>query len=702
MLRFCSFVIFFFLLFCCFIAGGTGLAGEPIRTGQYSCYDEKGAFIDHNGTGQDGDFQAGRIWPLPRFQDNGDGTVSDFLTGLMWLQDGACLGRLTWQGALELVGEESGEDTTKCAGYSAYDDWTLPEIGQLENLFNAEENSPARWLNRHRFKNIRPEMYWSRTTGLNPYSAWVFDFGTGEVVNASKVESRHTLLVRKPVAIGEKKDIESGKPLSLGRNISDLITFKSEMTGGDDSSVEIASQVKIRFIDNNDGTVTDTATGLMWLRNAGCLGKTIWQGAFERIDLLNRQPGETLCSDLSARYTDWALPNRNEFRSLIDHSTDLPALPANPFTDLRTYYWTSTTSAENPSKAYGIYLGSGELRAAGKAEQRLIWAVRPVGGRVERLRIEEMQQDPLAMRDTRYLLQTIGANVPIGWPAIRFTDNNDGTLTDNVTGLMWLMDAGCFQPEKRKHASVVVKWLNTVPEKLKCEGYTASYSDWFLPDVATMEELVRESDGEPAAWLNSQGVVNAVPLDYWTEVENTWNLYHAWAFNMRQGAARNYPESFELNVWPVRWPSINESGSHEAFLRGNGKEDEILLKKGDELLLSAAVSHRGATAPASFRIWYEAPDGVKRWLSNRGEWLQDEADAYRGNVFHLEESVFFRADTTELEPGVYAFFFSVFPVGAPGDVAAFAPFGTTLALELIGSDDVAAVDGEGIQESELE
>ena len=58
------------------------------RTGQTTCYDTAGLPIDCFGTGQDGMYQAGTAWPLVRFIDNGDETVTDTLTGLMWVRDG--------------------------------------------------------------------------------------------------------------------------------------------------------------------------------------------------------------------------------------------------------------------------------------------------------------------------------------------------------------------------------------------------------------------------------------------------------------------------------------------------------------------------------------------------------------------------------------------------------------------------------------
>ena len=60
------------------------------QTGQVTCYNSAGTAIDCAGTGQDGDIRAGVPWPIPRFVDNLDGTITDTLTGLMWLKDADC------------------------------------------------------------------------------------------------------------------------------------------------------------------------------------------------------------------------------------------------------------------------------------------------------------------------------------------------------------------------------------------------------------------------------------------------------------------------------------------------------------------------------------------------------------------------------------------------------------------------------------
>lgn len=140
------------------------------KSGQTKCYDASGGEIACSNTGQDGDWQAGVLWPSPRFTDNGDGTVTDNLTGLVWLKDANCIatqypgfdndgtpgnGRVTWQHALDFVaGINSGTFPNCGAGHT---DWRLPNINELESLVHAgydEEtcggsscSSLADWLN---------------------------------------------------------------------------------------------------------------------------------------------------------------------------------------------------------------------------------------------------------------------------------------------------------------------------------------------------------------------------------------------------------------------------------------------------------------------------------------------------------------------------------------------------------------------------
>jgi hypothetical protein len=624
------------LLFCLLCGRPAAAAAELPRTGQRSCFDQEGAVIDHGGTGQDGELQAGAVWPDPRFADNGDGTVTDRLTGLMWLQDGGCLGKLTWQGAMDVeAGGGTAQQRAACQGLAAYGDWQVPEIGQIEMLLHAEEKNAASWLNKHRFKNVQAAGYWSRTTGPNPYRAWSLHWEDGAVRLTGKVEDNYCLLVRQPQAAGQEDEGAGAPP------------------------------VDPRFVDNGDGTVTDRQSGLMWLRDGACLGSASWQDSLQAVRDFNAAPERFACQGLRADYRDWSLPNRHELRSLIDHGHDLPALaPGAPFTGLAARYWTSTTAAARPTAAFLLLLGSGELAAEDKTQVHGVWAVRPADGRPDRRRISDQELAAGVMKDP-FLLEPIGGSKEIVWPVKRFTDHGDGTLTDNITGLMWLNDGACFLPETWENAARVIDVLNADPAKLKCARYGGGYHDWQLPDISVLRHLLAGAEGEPAAWLNSQGATDVVARDYWVRNNNPLNLYFAWAVNLRQSTPRNYPMSFELHVWPVRLPEPVVPVTAAPMIRGNGKEGKVLVRKGEGLLLSTAISNVSGAAPAVFRIRYTAPDGKPRWLTPAGEWVKEETDLYQGNLFVLEDTPVFRGDTTELESGDYSFSFAVLPAAGP-------------------------------------
>jgi len=82
--RIVCFTVLMLVLITAVVSAGT--VNLP-RTGQTKCYDTYGTEISCAGTGQDGEIQAGVAWPEPRFTDNGDGTMTDTLTGLMWTKD---------------------------------------------------------------------------------------------------------------------------------------------------------------------------------------------------------------------------------------------------------------------------------------------------------------------------------------------------------------------------------------------------------------------------------------------------------------------------------------------------------------------------------------------------------------------------------------------------------------------------------------
>jgi hypothetical protein len=149
--------------------------------------------IDCTGTGQDGESQKGVAWPNPRFTDNGDGTVTDNLTGLMWLKDANCIatnypsfdkdyapdGEVTWLHAIDFVaGINDGTYPLCGAGFT---DWRLPNRFELQSLSDLKFYEPAlpdtsgkgQSSEGDPFNNVQYYSYWSSTTyALLTHKAW--------------------------------------------------------------------------------------------------------------------------------------------------------------------------------------------------------------------------------------------------------------------------------------------------------------------------------------------------------------------------------------------------------------------------------------------------------------------------------------------------------------------------------------------------
>lgn len=151
---------------------------------------------------------------------------------------------------------------------------------------------------------------------------------------------------------------------------------------GDDGSLQkgVASPTP-RFTDNNNGTVTDNLTGLIWMKNANAFsGTKTWDQALSLANNL-KDPDYGLSDGSVAG--DWRLPNLKELLSLIDYGRSNPALPAGHLFDnvQSSYpYWSSTTDADDPDLAWDVGIGmKGLAEGFDKAYSDYVWCVR--GGR---------------------------------------------------------------------------------------------------------------------------------------------------------------------------------------------------------------------------------------------------------------------------------------------------------------------------------
>jgi hypothetical protein len=154
------------------------------KTGQTTCYDSVGNLISCVGTGQDGAVQAGVSWPTPRFADNGDGTVTDNLTGLIWLKNGGCFAPQIWTAALSsanlLHTGQCGLLDNSVAGA-----WRLPNVNELESLLDMSQTYPA--LPSGNPFTAEGSYYWTSSTHAHyTANAWVVNAGSGNVESGVK------------------------------------------------------------------------------------------------------------------------------------------------------------------------------------------------------------------------------------------------------------------------------------------------------------------------------------------------------------------------------------------------------------------------------------------------------------------------------------------------------------------------------------
>ncbi|UCG05053.1 MAG: DUF1566 domain-containing protein [Desulfobacterales bacterium] len=119
-----------------------------------------------------------------------------------------------------------------------------------------------------------------------------------------------------------------------------------------------------RFIDNKNGTVTDSLTGLIWLKNTKCFRMIDWEGAMRAAKSLKDGdcgPDPALILSDGSSAGDWRLPTMNELCALIDYSRRNPALPPDQlFSDFPPgYYWSATVLDYHPGMAWIVYIESG-------------------------------------------------------------------------------------------------------------------------------------------------------------------------------------------------------------------------------------------------------------------------------------------------------------------------------------------------------
>ncbi len=159
------------------VCANDGFYVIPVIKGKYAPVPKTGQTASY-ATGDDGALKKGVAWPTPRFTDNGNGTVTDKLTGLIWLKNANAFGTRTWAQALSdangLAAGSAGLTDGSRAG-----DWRLPNFKELQSLVDYGSFYPPLPAG-HPFTGVQTSNYWASTTiAVNPNTVGGVRFNDG-------------------------------------------------------------------------------------------------------------------------------------------------------------------------------------------------------------------------------------------------------------------------------------------------------------------------------------------------------------------------------------------------------------------------------------------------------------------------------------------------------------------------------------------
>ncbi len=284
----------------------------------------------------------------PHYVDNGDGTVTDMVTGLMWSQstDLNGDGKINYDDKLSYQDALDGASSFKLGGYT---DWRLPTIKELYSLIMYSGAEPM------------PEAT-SQGNAVPFINTNYFDFAYGDLSVERIIDAQYatsTLYVSTTM---------NGNKTMFGVNFADG-RIKGYPAASNMKKYYVIyvrgnkDYGKNEFVDNGDGTITDKATGLMWMQNDSGKGMT-WPDALSYAENMN-----------FAGYSDWRLPNAKELQSIVDYTrspatTNSAAIdPLFHCTQITNeagepdypFYWSSTTfCSQSPDNGtHAIYVSFG-------------------------------------------------------------------------------------------------------------------------------------------------------------------------------------------------------------------------------------------------------------------------------------------------------------------------------------------------------
>jgi hypothetical protein len=369
---------------------------------------------------------------------------------------------------------------------------------------------------------------------------------------------RSALKEEKPKVASISKDVSDAR-VSLRKEptkISNEVEIKNmlEEYGFFEMSKNFFGDFENDFVDNNDGTVTDNATGLMW-QKSGSLNSLDNRGAKEYIKQLNRKR--------FAGHADWRMPTVEELASLIKKAKTKGVHLYPVFDNKQISCWTVDPCESNNALLIGAWIVSFKH---GEVDQA-IWGNKSMGGPTIELAsayikpmnyVKAVRSDigqkakepdqPKDVSDARVSLRKEPTKISnemelknmlvehgffdmsknfFGAFENDFVDNNDGTITDKATGLMW-QKSGSISSLDNLGAKEYIKQLN--------KERFAGHSDWRMPTVEELASLIKKDrrNGVHIAPVFDNKQIRCWTADPRDSSERIWNLAY-WIADFKDG-----------------------------------------------------------------------------------------------------------------------------------------------------------------------
>lgn len=291
----------------------------------------------------------------PYYVDNGDGTVTDMISGLMWQKsfDHNRDGTIDYDDKLTYDEILTTTDTVSTAGY---DDWRVPNIMEQYSLimFSGQDISGYEGTS---------------TDGLVPFiNTEYFDYAYGDTDAGERLVDVQCATTTEYVSLEVDRTV-FGVNFANGR----IKGYETQTMGQDNAFNYLMVRGNLSygvtdFIENGDGTITDHATELMWMQEDNGAG-VMWEDALSYAESFEY-----------AGYKNWRLPDAKELQSIVDYNIS-PATTGNAAInpifsctqitneageDDFPWYWSSTTHEtwmEGSEGIWGAYVAFGRCMA---------------------------------------------------------------------------------------------------------------------------------------------------------------------------------------------------------------------------------------------------------------------------------------------------------------------------------------------------